>query len=164
MKPLLLYLALGSLMLLSACVTTPEFDTRGVNRTLTPASVARAPAPAIGETVIWGGMILSIRNLTDRTQLEILAYPLDSRDRPKPDAEPIGRFILTQRGYLEPAEYAAGRFVSLRGRITGSRRGKIDETDYRYPVVEAEKLFLWSKQFQEERPRIHFGFGVIIAN
>jgi outer membrane lipoprotein len=163
MKTILLIVMFSFLGLLEGCATTPEFDTQGVNRRLTPMMVASNPKQAVGQTVIWGGLILSTRNLTDHTQLEILAYPLDSSDRPEPDAEPGGRFLLNEKGYLESAEYTVGRYISVRGHITGTRKGKIGETEYLYPILEAEQLFLWSRNFEAAKPRVHFGIGVIIG-
>ena len=163
MKLYLAFFLMTITALLNGCGTTPEFDTKDVSQQLTPNRVSTSPKQAIGQRVIWGGLILSVKNLADATQLEILAYPLSSRYRPDPSAEPIGRFLLKKQGYLETAEYSEGRYISVQGRISGTKRGQVGESEYLYPVVEAEKLFLWSKDFEAEEPKVHFGIGVIIG-
>ena len=163
MKRITILLILSWLGLLSGCATTPRFDTAGVNDQLTPLQASQSAKQAIGQTVIWGGLILSIRNLPDYTQLEVLAYPLDSDSRPQTSGEPGGRFLVKRQGYLESAEYAPGRYVSVKGRITGMQKGKISETEYLYPQVDAEQIFLWSKNFEAEKPTIHFGIGVMFG-
>ncbi|MBT8120534.1 MAG: Slp family lipoprotein, partial [Gammaproteobacteria bacterium] len=87
------YLFLFVLFLLTACANTPELDTTEVDRTLTPKSVIAKPEVSKGKIVLWGGTILDTRNLKDDTQIEMLAYPLDSRHRPLLESKPLGRFI-----------------------------------------------------------------------
>jgi outer membrane lipoprotein len=131
------------LLLLSACATGPAFNTGGVDRSLIPRDVASRPQPATGKSVLWGGVILNTSNLKDSTQIEMLAYPLDASERPQTDATPLGRFILEQRGYLEPASYAEGRQLTVVGTVSGSRAGQVGESDYNYPVISARQLHLW---------------------
>jgi outer membrane lipoprotein len=163
MKPYIVLILMSFAILFSGCGTMPKFDTKGVNAQLTPVQASGSPQQAMNQRIIWGGLILSVKNLANATQLEVLAYPLSSRHRPDTSAEPIGRFLLNKQGYLESAEYSEGRYISVQGRISGTKRGLIGETEYLYPVVEAEQLFLWSKDFEAEEPKVHFGIGVIIG-
>ena len=68
--------------LLLGCAGMPEFDTSGVDRSLTPQSVNAEPEASRGKVALWGGMILETRNLKATTQIEMLAYPLDADYRP----------------------------------------------------------------------------------
>ena len=112
----------------------------------------------------WGGVIVAARNLKDSTQLEILGYPLDDRNRPDSDAAPIGRFIAVHPGYLETADYAPGRLVTAVGAVTQTRSGTIGEAQYTYPVLATHRIHLWSKSPREpSRPSIHFGIGIGIS-
>ena len=146
-------------LLLNACASSPAFDTTGVNRSLTPQSVATGTQAATGKQVLWGGSIISTTNLKDRTQIEVLAYPLDTNSRPLSGGNPQGRFILEQAGYLEPVNYAQGRLLTVSGTVTGSRTGKVGDSDYDFPVVQATQLNLWPKEQEEAGPGIHFGIG-----
>ena len=153
-------LSLLPLLLLSACASGPTFETGGVDRALTPRGVAAEPQPALEQTVLWGGVILTTTNLKDSTQIEVLAYPLDTDERPLRDSEPLGRFILTQAGYLEPANYAQGRLLSVVGTVTGTRAGRIGAADYAFPVISARQLYLWPRDSARDRTHVIFGIGV----
>jgi outer membrane lipoprotein len=130
-------------LLLNACASAPAFNAGGVDRSLTPRDVATSPQPATGKRVQWGGIILSTTHLKDSTQVEVLAYPLDTDARPQTDSNPLGRFILEQAGHLEPATYAEGRRITAVGAVTGTRAGQVGDSDYNYPVIRARQLHLW---------------------
>ena len=152
-------LLVALLLLLSACASGPSFDSRGVDRSLTPRNVAAGSQLATGKQVLWGGTILHTTNLKDSTQLEVLAYPLDANQRPQSKSAPLGRFILEQAGYLEPASYAEGRLITVVGTVTGTRAGQVDESDYEYPVITARQLYLWPGYRGDGRSNVFFGIG-----
>jgi len=155
------HLSLLIILLLAACASLPEFDTTKVNRQLTPETAKQTPAGAKGQTVLWAGTILSSKNLKTSTRLEVLAYPVDSDGWPDLKAKPSGRFLVNHAGYLETADYAKGRLLSVVGPITGIQKGKLGETEYTYPVIQAEQKYLWPKSSQKRGTRVHFGVGVI---
>jgi outer membrane lipoprotein len=111
------------LLLLTSCASTPAFNTAGVDRALTPQRVSTSPQSTTGRNVQWGGTVVSTTNLKDSTQIEVLSFPLDSDGRPRVDTTAQGRFILERAGYLEPADYAAGRQVTAVGTVTGTLVG-----------------------------------------
>jgi len=158
---LLLLVAAGAF---NGCATGPRFDTRGVNAHITPATAVKDAAAVRDRRVLWTGMILNSRNLKDHTEMEVLAYPADSHHKPDLDREPLGRFLLEQPGYLETADYAQGRLITVVGVIGRAREGRIGEASYTYPVLTAAQLHLWpkSERGQGAEPRIHFGIGVIL--
>lgn len=158
-QPLFSFLATG--LLLGACATTPTFDTQGADKTLVPAEAVQQASLA-GHAVAWGGVIIQSTNLQDRTRLEILAYPLDSTNRPNTNASPTGRFLAERPGYLETVNYAPGRLVTVVGPLEGTRAGRIGETEYAYPVVEAQRMQLWrpAAEYYNSEPQVHFGIGV----
>jgi outer membrane lipoprotein len=154
-------------LLLTACASTPRFETEGVSTDVTPQAAARASAGAADQQVLWGGVIVGSRNLRDTTQLEILSYPLTDEQRPNTNQSPRGRFLAVQPGYVETADFAPGRLITVRGRLQERVSGKIGEADYTYPVVAVEDLELWQPQAAAERtgvrPRFNFGIGVMIG-
>lgn len=159
--------ALMALLLpaLAGCASAP-LSTEGVAADVTPASAAAEPPAAEGRTVLWGGVIVAAENLEERTRLQVVGYPLDERSqRPLTGREPLGRFLAYRDGYLETAEFGAGRRVTVRGSVTGSERGRVGEADYTFPTVRIEALELWPQRAeQRDGPRIHFGIGVIFSN
>lgn len=160
----LLLLALAALA--AACATQkPRFGTEGINTQLTPRQVTERTGAAVGQPVLWGGVIVNSSNLTDATQLEILAYPLDSEQRPNTDRGPIGRFLAVKPGYLETADFAPGREITVSGVVTEAATGKIGEASYTYPVVRIDDAQLWQRQQYRAspQPRVNFGIGVMIG-
>lgn len=152
-----------TVLLLGACASTPDFDSQDSKSTLTPAQAVKAADTRKGETVVWGGTIITSTNLKNQTQLEILAYPLDSDHYPQTDKPAYGRFLLLKEGYLETVDYAPGRLVTASGTFDGLRKGKLDESEYTYPLVRAEKVHLWSKN-GKSATQFHFGIGVMFHN
>jgi outer membrane lipoprotein len=146
-----------SLLLLTACASTPEFSTEGVNLDLQPSTAA----DQLGQKVIWGGTIIDIRNLADKTRLEVLSYPLTDTYRPQVKGSAKGRFIVEKAGYLEAREFRPGKVITVSGTLLSSQSGKIGDAEYLYPVVEAARLKLWKER---STPRLHFGIGIGINN
>ena len=157
----LVYLTLP-LLLLGACAGSPSYEKYGADGTLTPQLVASRPQMAMGRQVLWGGVIMKTVNLEDRTQVEVLAYPLDGSERPKIDSVPLGRFIFEKPGFLEPASYAQQRQITVVGTLSGSLPGTVGETPYNFPLVTASQHTLWprSRYRGSARPDIHIGVGV----
>jgi outer membrane lipoprotein len=126
----------------------------------TPIEIAAQPERYHGADVVWGGKILSVRNLADTTELQVVAYPLDRAQRPDQNAPTQGRFVVALPRFVEPLDYPAGRFVTLRGRVAGSRANRIDDRDVVSPIVADATVHLWPANFPYERARVSFGIGV----
>lgn len=159
--PLLLILAW-----LSACATGPGYPTTGVATELQPAEVAARPGSYRGTSVIWGGMIVATRNLSQYTEIEVLGYPLDRRQRPLTSRPPQGRFLVRQAGYLEEVNHAPGRLLTVTGALGDKVQGQVGEAPYTYPLVEARALHLWPADIQGNgsgRTRFNIGVGVIFG-
>jgi outer membrane lipoprotein len=146
--------------LLEGCASTPVFDSSEVVKSLTPQSVIAEPVDSRGKTALWGGTILDTRNLKDSTRIEVLAYPLDSSQRPVLGSKPLGRFIIQQQGYLEPATYSQGRLISVIGSVGKSQSGNVGDSAYTYPVLNTEQLHLWSPESGQSRTGFSFGIGI----
>ena len=111
---------------------------------LTPRTVAAKPQAAEGKKVRWGGTILSVARVQNRTRLEVLAFPLDTSARPILEYNPTGRFMLERAGHLDPSSFREGRQITAVGAITGTRKGRVGESDFTYPLLDAHQLHLWS--------------------
>ena len=158
-----LVVSLAIVSLLTSCASTPDFDMTQVDESLTPQSVAAEPEHSLGKTVLWGGTILNTQNLKEATHVEVLAYPLNTYQRPLLDSKPLGRFIIHHQGYLEPATYAPGRVLSVLGEVGESLTGRVGESTYTYAVIKGERLHLWSKDGDRNQTSFHFGLGVGIG-
>ncbi|ODB96771.1 Slp family lipoprotein [Candidatus Thiodiazotropha endoloripes] len=158
MRENFLLIGLISLLLnLFGCSSNPVITP--ADRSLSPKQTATA-STLPNQPMQWGGVVISITNLAQSSEVEILAYPLDEEGRPMRESASIGRFIASQPGYLEAADYASGRMVTATGRISTIRKGLVGEAEYEFPVMLCEQLALWPKQRESRsKPRIRFGFG-----
>jgi len=148
---------------LSACAIGPKYDISGVDFSNTPQRVVEGDV-AQGTQVLWGGLIISSANLKSITRFEILAYPLDSNQKPRTDEMPLGRFLAQHEGYLEIADYAQGRIITVAGKVLGKTIGTIDKSEYTYPVVNIDRHYLWGRRGNAPESSIHFGIGVMLHN
>src|SRR5262249_16164645 len=101
-----------------------------------------------------------VHNLAGATEVEVVAYPIDDAQRPDQNAQTEGRFIVTLRGFVEPLDFPTGRFVTLRGRVDGTRATRIDEHDVTLPIVPDAPVHLWPANFPYEMPRVRFSLGL----
>ncbi|HID83425.1 MAG TPA: hypothetical protein EYH06_09285 [Chromatiales bacterium] len=152
-------------LLLASCATGPGFSVPEANRDIQPGQVSTQPELANQARVVWGGVIASSKNLSDETRLEIIAYPLArSSQRPKTEGATNGRFIIVQKGYLEPLDYAKGRKITVKGVVQGTEMGQIGEAKYRYAILSPEEIYLWPVQSERQGIPIRFGIGFVFHN
>jgi outer membrane lipoprotein len=145
--------------LLAACAPAPLYKPDSATVTAAPSAVAATPERYTGRDVIWGGQIVSVHNLPDHSEIEVLGHPLDSSQRPQFDKSAGGRFLALMPGYVEGMDYPPGAPMTLRGRIEGARSGKVGEADYVFPLVRVEQSHRWTPQ-EMSKPHVSFGVGV----
>ena len=104
-----------------------------------------------GQPVRWGGTIVKVRNFADDSEAVILAQPLNSWGEPIANAKSQGRFIARFDAFVDPAEYAAERSLTVYGVLRRVERRMIDEFPYAYPVVEVRDRHLWPKPMPGDR-------------
>jgi len=130
------------LIILSACTTVPE----QIQGTYSDISPARVEPSVFGTDVRWGGVIVGSQAKENKTCLEILSRDLDKYLRPKTTDSTAGRFLACQPGFLDPMVFSSGREITVTGDIKAIEVRKVEDFDYRYPVVEVDDLVLWQKR------------------
>lgn len=152
---------LAAALLLAACAPAPIYKPAADTLHVTPAAVAQAPERYAHASVIWGGRIISVTNLADSTEIELLAYPLDRSQRPQLKDAPNGRFIAVVQGYLEPLNYPPGGLMTVSGQLGGTRVGKVGAAQYVFPLVDAAQYHLWTAaELRSPWSNVHIGVGV----
>ena len=143
---------LGSILvivaLLSATGCTPAISKalrEQADKNLGLKTVIRDPEAHMGKTVIWGGMIVSVRNTKKGSLLEIVEKPLDIQLGPEETDDSSGRFLALYDGFLDSTIYEKGRNVTVGGEIGGKRVQPLDEIEYTYPLVIAREVYLWQQ-------------------
>ncbi|TAN07360.1 MAG: Slp family lipoprotein [Rhodanobacteraceae bacterium] len=160
--PLRALLAIALPVVIAACAPAPIYkaDTSAFV-TATPQQVATSPQNFHGLQVVWGGSVVSVHNFPHHSEIEILAYPLDSSQRPRMNQPTIGRFIATVPGFVEPMNYPPGSLVTLRGTLDGARNGTVGQADYTFALVHSDAMHRWTpEEMRPGHPNINFGVGL----
>lgn len=161
MKLLLLILSILLLSLTAGCASV-KFDTG--DREIAKVSPAQALNKArYNGAVIWGGRIVSVRNLQDTTEIEVLSYPLSYGHVPKVNRAAGIRFLAIYRGYLEPLNYAPGRYISLFGELIGDTELMTGDYELLAPVMQVEQVHLWDANPDRWQNHVNFGVGIGIT-
>ncbi len=143
--------AVGLLVALAGCASMQEVEDR---QGLTFLQVKATPDSFHGQSVIFGGKVLTARRQKDGTRIEILQLPLDQSMRPGYDlTQSQGRFIALYREFLDPATIPPGTRVTVRGEVSGSVTLPLDETDYTYPTISIKHAQVWPAS-DDMAPRI----------
>ncbi|MBN8736205.1 MAG: Slp family lipoprotein [Xanthomonadales bacterium] len=147
--------------LLAACAPAPIYKTGPSAVTATPQQVATSPANFRNLQVVWGGSVIAVHNFTDHSEIEVLAYPLDSSQRPRLKEPATGRFIAIVPGFAEPMNYPQGSLVTLRGTLDGARSGEVGQADYTFALVHSEAMHRWTAdEMRQGHPNVSIGVGV----
>lgn len=150
--------------LVTGCAATaPAFENMPASTAPSPYVVAETPQRFADQSVVWGGMIVEVKNFESYSEIEILAFPLDDKQQPMIEQADQGRFIAIAPGYVEGEDFAPGRFVSLIGHISGGREDTLRNERYYWPEVALERLKVWPRDFRYNKRRFSLGVGVGIG-
>lgn len=157
-----LLLALSLPVAIAACAPAPIYKTGGPSSVVaTPRQVATSPDNFRNLEVVWGGEVIAVHNFADHSEVEILAYPLDSSQRPRLNQPPIGRFITMVQGFVEPMNFPPGTLVTLRGMLEGARPGQVGSAPYTFALVQSEGMHRWTpEEMRQGHPNISIGVGI----
>lgn len=159
-RPLVALLAVVAVAL-TACAPAPIYKATPGTVITTPSQVAAAADQYRNATVIWGGRVIGVNNLSDHSEIEVLDFPLDNSQRPKLKAKSNGRFIAVLPGFVEPMNYPPGTLITVSGQITGVRNGAVGNAAYRFPLVAVQQHHAWTaEEMRKGHPNVHFGVGV----
>lgn len=138
-------------ILLSGCASqpiVPESMESLVDRTVSFREVLASPEAYKGHVLVLGGEMLHAKRLKDSTQLELLQLPLVDGEEPSLDRQQSqGRFLALQQKFLDPATMVEGTRVTIVGEVSGAKIDRLDDIEYRYPILIVKHLHVWPGQF-----------------
>jgi outer membrane lipoprotein len=143
-RSLLVCLAIAGLLVNTACVNV-VFEGSDKRLRMTPEQVLDTGEDISG-VIVWGGHVLSVNQGTDWIDIEVLAFPLDAANRPRTNEMPVGRFVASYPGDLQPLKLFQGQLVSLAGELQGFRQGQIDDVVYQFPAVMTTRIHIWDQE------------------
>jgi len=123
------------------------------------SALQKTPDDYKGEVVMLGGRIIETRTSSSLSELIILQIDLNAALRPEDPDQSQGRFIVQTEKILDPEIYQKGMMITAVGTLKGSKALSIGGFNYTYPIVEPIEIKLWPKD-RQNRPSIHFGFGI----
>jgi outer membrane lipoprotein len=138
------------LLAVAACspVLNREVMNRGV-RDVPFSQLRQVPEVHKGKLFILGGLIVETRLVEKGSQIEALNVPVDSLGYLEGAERTQGRFLALypgSKGLLDPIVYRKGREITIAGEFIETRKGKIDELEYVYPVFEIREIYLWEER------------------
>jgi outer membrane lipoprotein len=150
---------------LSACAPAPIYKAAPDATQALPMQVAQTPERYQSAAAIWGGTVVQVNNLPDRSEIEMLAFPLDSSQRPKLKSASAGRFIAIVPGYVEPLKFPSGTPMTFSGHISGVRSGKVGNADYVFPLLKTDQSHAWTaEEMRKGHPNFNFGVGMGVGS
>ncbi|MCG3112968.1 MAG: Slp family lipoprotein [Candidatus Manganitrophus sp. SB1] len=159
--PAVLLLFLSSLIF-SSCgqKVIPEDLERKVEKEISFQEVKKNPESYKGKRILVGGEIIEIRNLQNKTEIEILQKPLGRDRAPITVDESGGRFVLIHPSFLDPSVFRSGRRLTAVGLVEGGRSEQVGEAEMVQPVLQSEHIHLWPPgEGGRSEPSIGIGLG-----
>jgi len=139
-----LAMSLATILLLAAgCAKPfPQDLLAQVEKHVTYQAFQDEPGKYDGKLLMFGGEIVDAKNLEDGASIIVLQRPLDGQGRPSWTAESGGRFLILTKAFLDVAAFRRGRSITVIGKVDGSKAMPLRGTEYWYPLLVAEQLYL----------------------
>ncbi|MCU0970804.1 MAG: Slp family lipoprotein [Gammaproteobacteria bacterium] len=102
--------------------------------------VMKQPSRVTGQRVDRGGTVVGAASNGGRTEIEVLAYPLDERGRPDTRRSPLGRFLAVRSGPKAPADVGPGTLVTVSGVLLSASPG---QEAPRLPTIVTDSVRVW---------------------
>ncbi len=129
---------------LCGCARSISKDTMAkVDTEKTFSVVMQNPQAYIGSTVLWGGVIESIRREAGETKIIVSQAPLDLRGYPRNDASDR-EFIAHTPRTLDPQTFRQGSEITLVGEIDALEESSFGGGD-NFPVVRIIEIHTWTR-------------------
>ena len=136
-------LILPLLLLLAACthiISDKSLDR--ADRTIRFHELQKDPDAFRGKFIILGGFVTGVRQNREGVQLEVMEYPLDSKEMPDTTAKSGGGFLVNLPPEVGYATFKPGVLVTMAGEVVGKEVRYLDKKEYSYPVLVVKEIHI----------------------
>ena len=145
--------------LLTACASNIPVEISQFEGNLTINEVRNDTDRYSGQYVRWGGTITKVENNESDTWIEVVGKNLNSYGRPSSSDDSLGRFLVRIDGFIDPAIYKTDRKITVYGVVENRVVRQIDEHPYIYPLIKAEKHYLWREYTNYPYPYPYYSYS-----
>ncbi|HRQ05781.1 MAG TPA: Slp family lipoprotein [Nitrosomonas halophila] len=139
------------LILLSACIS-PSPNIRDIPAEPAPYTlISQATETYIDTQLRWGGTVIDVENEIDSSLMQVLFYPLDANGYPQTNEPSQGRFAIKTSKFLDPAIFVKDAEITVAGSVKGEIERLVGHKPVRMPLIEAEAVCLWPKEYRGRR-------------
>ncbi len=148
------------MLFITACASVmSETTMKSVDQSVSFAALQQKPDAYKGKVVLLGGQIIATTVKDNETWIEVLEKNLDSGQKPENTDQSGGRFLVKFQGFLDPAIYTPGRYLTVAGQVEGKVVRPINEIKYTFPLLSAKEHHLWKPEEFNGGPRFGIGIG-----
>lgn len=138
-------LIIMAIMMLTACsMVSPPMEF-APEQNVALKQVKADPASYMGQSVRWGGKILSVNNYPNYSEIQLVEFPLNYRSRPVVSTQSQGRFLIRSGAFLDPEIYQVGLMLTAQGEVKDLVTLQVDQKVLSVPVISLEQSHVWSK-------------------
>jgi outer membrane lipoprotein len=150
MKRIYILLLCTLCLILFSCapVLNREYMQEG-DRKVSFQALRENPDQYKGRLYILGGVIVNTKFTDEGSRIEAMHIPVNSSGYFEEEGRSEGRFLAVlpkNENTLDPVVYHRGRTITLAGEFVETRKGKLDEIEYVYPVFRIKQIYLWPKE------------------
>jgi outer membrane lipoprotein len=118
-------------------------------RDISFSEVKKNPELYKAKLFVLGGIIINTKVTSEGSLVEALYSPVDSRGFLKGIGKIHIRFLALfpkESGILDPMIFKPEREITLAAEFIGTKKGRIDDMDYVYPLFRIKEVYLWEER------------------
>lgn len=107
------------------------------------------PDAYMNKLFILGGIIVDTKATAEGSLIEAIHVEVDDRGYLEDILPTTKRYLALLpkgSGFLDPLIYKKKRTFTIAATLIGTRDGKIDDMDYRFPLFRIEEIHLWPRE------------------
>lgn len=142
--------AMCVVMLAAACTPLPQAVKMAPQPDIQLSQVQKDSAHYVGNTVRWGGQVVSVYPDGSGSTILVAQFKLNSYGRPKIDKTSHDYFLVHSKKTIDPDVYDPDTLITVIGKTSGDKTIQVNKHDLTAPQVEADQVYRWPNKFYVE--------------